>query len=96
MHQVGTLETIYRYPVKSMAGEELMQAFVGYGGIMGDRVFAFHPQEGDQGLSLAHRTSTGGHGTVPTPFSRSRRYDETYRYRGVLRNGTSQSYFPAS
>jgi hypothetical protein len=23
MHQVGTFETIYRYPVKSMAGEEL-------------------------------------------------------------------------
>ena len=41
MKQLGTLETICRYPVKSMAGEEVEEAFVGYSGLMGDRVYAF-------------------------------------------------------
>ena len=41
MAQVGTLETLCRYPVKSMRGEEVDEAFVGYGGMMGDRVYAF-------------------------------------------------------
>jgi uncharacterized protein YcbX len=38
---VGTVESVWRYPVKSMRGEELPEAFVGFGGVYGDRVFAF-------------------------------------------------------
>jgi hypothetical protein len=30
MERIGTVETICRYPVKSMAGEEVTQAFVGF------------------------------------------------------------------
>lgn len=41
MERIGTLETACRYPVKSMAGEELDAAFVGFAGVMGDRMFAF-------------------------------------------------------
>jgi uncharacterized protein YcbX len=41
MEQLGTVETICRYPVKSMAGEAVVAAFAGYGGLMGDRVYAF-------------------------------------------------------
>src|SRR3712207_5700159 len=41
MERLGTLETICRYPVKSMGGEEVEEAFVGYSGLMGDRVYAF-------------------------------------------------------
>ena len=41
MEQIGTVETICRYPVKSMAGEDVAQAFVGFAGLMGDRAFAF-------------------------------------------------------
>jgi uncharacterized protein len=41
METIGTVETICRYPVKSMAGEEVAQAFVGFAGLMGDRAFAF-------------------------------------------------------
>ena len=37
MEQIGVVEAIYRYPVKSMAGEELRETFVGYGGLLGDR-----------------------------------------------------------
>jgi uncharacterized protein len=38
---VGTVESLWRYPVKSMRGEELEEAFAGYPGMYGDRVFAF-------------------------------------------------------
>src|SRR5260370_36293747 len=49
MEQLGALETLCRYPVKSMAGEEVDQAFVGYSGVMGDRVYAFVRSDGKQG-----------------------------------------------
>jgi uncharacterized protein YcbX len=50
MGQLGILQAIYRYPVKSMAGEELEKVFVGYGGIMGDRVYAFVRAKGIKGF----------------------------------------------
>jgi uncharacterized protein YcbX len=40
MERNGTVETICRYPVKSMAGEDVADAFVGFAGLMGDRAFA--------------------------------------------------------
>ena len=41
MSVVGVVQSLWRYPVKSMRGEELEEAFVGFGGIRGDRRFAF-------------------------------------------------------
>ncbi len=41
MSVVGTVESLWRYPVKSMRGEELSEVFVGSGGVRGDRLFAF-------------------------------------------------------
>ena len=41
MMQIGTLKTLRRYPVKSMAGEDLAEARVTFSGILGDRVYAF-------------------------------------------------------
>jgi MOSC domain-containing protein len=41
MSVIGTVESLWRYPVKSMRGEELDEMFAGYAGIYGDRVFAF-------------------------------------------------------
>jgi uncharacterized protein YcbX len=38
---VGEVESLWRYPVKSMRGEELAEAFVGFPGVYGDRLFAF-------------------------------------------------------
>jgi uncharacterized protein YcbX len=38
---VGHIESLWRYPVKSMRGEQLQQAFVGFPGIYGDRTHAF-------------------------------------------------------
>jgi len=41
MPVVGKVESLWRYPVKSMAGEQIEQAFVGYSGVYGDRLYAF-------------------------------------------------------
>ena len=41
MSVVGVVHSLWRYPVKSMRGEELAEAFVGFGGLRGDRRFAF-------------------------------------------------------
>jgi uncharacterized protein YcbX len=38
---VGQVESLWRYPVKSMRGEELEEAFVGFSGVYGDRLYAF-------------------------------------------------------
>ena len=39
--RIGTLTRLRRYPVKSMAGEDLREARVTFAGISGDRVYAF-------------------------------------------------------
>ena len=41
MTEVGKLASLWRYPVKSMRGEELEEAFVGFSGLYGDRLYAF-------------------------------------------------------
>src|SRR5438034_4261608 len=41
MSIIGKVESLWRYPVKSMRGEELEEAFAGYSGVYGDRLFAF-------------------------------------------------------
>jgi MOSC domain-containing protein len=41
MSIIGKVDSVWRYPVKSMRGEELDEAFAGFSGIYGDRLFAF-------------------------------------------------------
>jgi MOSC domain-containing protein len=41
VERVGQLNILRRYPVKSMAGEDLDEARVSFAGVVGDRVFAF-------------------------------------------------------
>jgi uncharacterized protein YcbX len=41
MSVVGRVESVWRYPVKSMRGEELPEIFAGFAGVYGDRLFAF-------------------------------------------------------
>jgi MOSC domain-containing protein len=50
MSVIGKVESLWRYPVKSMRGEELNEAFAGYSGIYGDRVFAFRSSESHKGF----------------------------------------------
>ena len=41
MKTVGTIESLWRYPVKSMGGETLTESFMGFSGFYGDRRYAF-------------------------------------------------------
>jgi len=50
MNTIGTVASLWRYPVKSMRGEELNEAFVGFSGVYGDRVFAFRSSAGPKGF----------------------------------------------
>jgi uncharacterized protein YcbX len=50
MSIIGTVESLWRYPVKSMRGEELEEMFVGYGGVYGDRLFAFQSSANPAGF----------------------------------------------
>jgi len=50
MELIGTVESLWRYPVKSMRGEELQEAFVGFPGIFGDRLYAFRNSGAPRGF----------------------------------------------
>ena len=51
MSVVGRVESVWRYPVKSMRGEELPEIFAGFAGVYGDRLFAFKSTATPAGLS---------------------------------------------
>ncbi len=48
--EIGQVEAIFRYPVKSMAGEQLEQATLGWHGIEGDRRLAFRRMGNHSGM----------------------------------------------
>ena len=50
MGVVGRVESVWRYPVKSMRGEKLDSAFVGFAGVYGDRLYAFRNSAADIGF----------------------------------------------
>jgi uncharacterized protein len=77
--EIGHVEAIYRYPVKSMRGERLEVAGLGWHGLDGDRRLAFRRLD-DQSefpwltastlpellLFSPHRREDGTHGELPT------------------------------
>jgi uncharacterized protein YcbX len=50
MSIIGKVDSLWRYPVKSMRGEELEELFAGFPGIYGDRVFAFRSSANHRGF----------------------------------------------
>jgi MOSC domain-containing protein len=70
MNIIGTVESLWRYPVKSMRGEELDEMFAGYAGVYGDRLFAFESSAGRKGF----------------PFFTGRDQRQMIRYRTRFRN----------
>ncbi len=50
MKVIGKVESLWRYPVKSMRGEELQEAFVGFAGFYGDRFYAFASSTAPKGF----------------------------------------------
>jgi uncharacterized protein len=70
MSTIGTVESLWRYPVKSMRGEELDELFAGYAGVYGDRLFAFESSPNPRGF----------------PFFTGRDQRQMIRYRPRFRN----------
>jgi len=70
MSIVGKVESLWRYPVKSMRGEDLDEMFVGYAGVYGDRLFAFASSANANGF----------------PFFTGRDQRQMIRYRARFRN----------
>lgn len=70
MSIIGTVESLWRYPVKSMRGEELDEMFAGYAGVYGDRLFAFESSASPKGF----------------PFFTGRDQRQMIRYRARFRN----------
>ena len=50
MSVIGKVDSLWRYPVKSMRGEELDEAFASFSGIYGDRLFAFESSASPRGF----------------------------------------------
>jgi uncharacterized protein YcbX len=70
MSIIGRVDSLWRYPVKSMRGEEMEEMFAGYPGIYGDRLFAFESSANPKGF----------------PFFTGRDQRQMIRYRARFRN----------
>src|SRR3977135_2232996 len=70
MSIVGKVESLWRYPVKSMRGEEMDELFAGYAGVYGDRLFGFESAASRKGF----------------PFFTGREQRQMIRYRPRFRN----------
>lgn len=70
MSVVGTVGSLWRYPVKSMGGEEMEEVFVGFSGVYGDRHFAFKSPKRPKGF----------------PYLTGREQEEMLRYRPSFRH----------
>src|SRR5258705_5066055 len=77
--EIGHVEAIFRYPVKSMGGEGLEAADLGWHGLDGDRRLAFRRIDDASGLPwltatklpdlllfTPHRREVGAQGNLPT------------------------------
>ena len=77
--EIGRVEAIFRYPVKSMSGERLEVAELGWHGLEGDRRLAFRRMDNRSGmpwltasklpdllLFAPHRRADPAHGDLPT------------------------------
>ena len=51
MNPIGMVESLWRYPVKSMRGDEIPEAFFGFSGIYGDRCYAIKDSAARVGFS---------------------------------------------
>jgi uncharacterized protein YcbX len=54
---IGTVESLWRYPVKSMRGEEIHNAFMGFSGFYGDRCFAIKNSTARKGFPYLNATA---------------------------------------
>ncbi len=76
------LTKIWRYPVKTMAGESLTHATLGPLGIEGDRIVHVENQRGNVITSRTHPGFLGHHGSLGPDGEPSRRWSPVGQPRG--------------
>lgn len=59
MTTIGTVESLWRYPVKSMRGEAMSEMFMGFSGIYGDRCYAFKNSAARKGFPYLNANVQG-------------------------------------
>ena len=57
MTTIGTVDSLWRYPIKSMSGEAMTEAFMGFSGFYGDRCFAFKNSSARKGFPYMNATA---------------------------------------
>ena len=57
MQVVGSVESLWRYPVKSMRGEETGEIFMGFSGFFADRIYAFKNANARKGFPYLNATA---------------------------------------
>lgn len=57
MTTIGAVESLWRYPIKSMRGEAINEAFMGFSGFFGDRCFAFKNSSARKGFPYLNATA---------------------------------------
>ena len=75
MQVVGHVESLWRYPVKSMRGQELPEAYFGFAGVYGDRLYAFRSSAAPKGF----------------PYLTGREQEQMLLYRPVYREAGRMS-----
>ena len=76
MRTIGAVESLWRYPVKSMRGEEVTEAFVGFAGVHGDRIYSFRSSASPAGF----------------PYFTGREFPGMLAYRAVYRNPSAMRF----
>ena len=70
--KLGSIESIWRYPVKGMRGEEIPHVYTGFAGLMGDRIYGVIAADGDPAF----------------PWHTGRDQEEFVLYEAAYRSGT--------
>ncbi len=78
MSVIGKVDSLWRYPVKSMRGEEISEAFLGFAGVYGDRLFAFKSSASPKGF----------------PYLTARERQQMLRYRPRFRHPDRAAHPP--
>lgn len=104
MSRIGKIESLWRYPVKSMRDEQMTEIFMGFSGVYGDRCFAFKNSASRKGFPyLSDRAAK--HVALPTAIpgcgksgktAESGRSGETITWRYPCQCGSGRSVIGCS
>ena len=62
---IASIQSIYRYPVKSMAGEVMERCDLTEAGVLGDRLYAFESSRRPFGHASPHQPRAPGNAPLP-------------------------------